>query len=155
MHIHGAVSLIVWYLLAIVSLKYVYFLLRLDNHGEGGVFALLALAKANAAKTEMAGLYADRRGAFFTATARSRPPFPFCRRWRAWLPPTINNVVNPAAWANPWIASLILAVLFAVQRFGTDKISKAFAPIMLRLVPGHCRAGPSAHLSSIHPFFMR
>ena len=49
-HIDGAVSLIVWYLLAIVSLKYVYFLLRLNNHGEGGVFALLALAKKYAPK---------------------------------------------------------------------------------------------------------
>ena len=46
-------------------------------------------------------------------------------------PPTIHNVVNPAAWANPWIASLILLALFSVQWHGTDKISKAFAPIML------------------------
>jgi len=43
----------------------------------------------------------------------------------------INNVANPSAWANPWIAAVILAALFAVQRFGTDMISKAFAPIML------------------------
>ncbi|HUB65849.1 MAG TPA: KUP/HAK/KT family potassium transporter, partial [Candidatus Methylacidiphilales bacterium] len=46
-HIQGSVSLIIWYLLAIVSLKYVYYLLKLDNHGEGGVFALIALAKEN------------------------------------------------------------------------------------------------------------
>src|SRR5476649_1175118 len=49
-HITGAVSLIVWYLLAIVTLKYVYFLLKFDNHGEGGVFALLALVKNNCAQ---------------------------------------------------------------------------------------------------------
>src|ERR1700750_661206 len=49
-HITGAVSLIVWYLLAIVTLKYVYFLLRFDNHGEGGVFALLALTKLHTPK---------------------------------------------------------------------------------------------------------
>ena len=51
-HISGAVSLVVWYLLAIVTLKYVHFLLRFDNHGEGGVFALLALAKLNAPKAK-------------------------------------------------------------------------------------------------------
>src|SRR5579871_4941666 len=47
LHIYGAVSLIIWYLLAIVTLKYVFFLLRFSNHGEGGVFALLALAKSH------------------------------------------------------------------------------------------------------------
>jgi KUP system potassium uptake protein len=46
-HFSGAVSLVVWYLLAIVSMKYVHFLLRFDTHGEGGVFALLALVKVN------------------------------------------------------------------------------------------------------------
>ena len=40
-------------------------------------------------------------------------------------------MANPRAWANPWIAAFILALLFSVQRFGTDNISKAFAPIML------------------------
>ena len=50
LHVHAAVSLVVWYLLLIVTLKYVYFLLKLNNQGEGGVFALLALAKANAPK---------------------------------------------------------------------------------------------------------
>lgn len=130
-HIHGAVSLIVWYLLAIVSLKYVYFLLRLNNHGEGGVFALLALVKLNAPKQRWVVYTLIAGAALLYGDGIITPAISVLSAVEGLAPPTINNVVNPSAWANPWIASLILAVLFAVQRFGTDKISKAFAPIML------------------------
>ena len=42
-NVYGVLSLIVWALLLVVSFKYVYFILRADNRGEGGVLALLAL----------------------------------------------------------------------------------------------------------------
>ena len=87
-HIYGAVSLIVWYLLAIVTLKYVYFLLRLDNHGEGGVFALLALAKTNAAKQRWLVYLAHRRSrASLWRRHHHAGHFGSCRRWKAWLRP--------------------------------------------------------------------
>ena len=130
-HIGGAVSLIVWYLLAIVSLKYVHFLLQLDNHGEGGVFALLALAKTNASKQKWLIFTLIGGAALLYGDGIITPAISVISAVEGLAPPTINGVVNPEAWANPWIASLILAVLFAVQRFGTDMISKAFAPIML------------------------
>jgi KUP system potassium uptake protein len=130
-HIGGAVSLIVWYLLAIVSLKYVHFLLQLDNHGEGGVFALLALAKTNAPKQKWLIFTLIGGAALLYGDGIITPAISVISAVEGLAPPTINGVVNPEAWANPWIASLILAVLFAVQRFGTDMISKAFAPIML------------------------
>jgi KUP system potassium uptake protein len=130
-HISGAVSLVVWYLLAIVTLKYVYFLLRLDNHGEGGVFALLALAKLNAPKQRWLVYTLIGGAALLYGDGIITPAISVLSAVEGLAPPTINNVVNPEAWANPWIAAFILAVLFAVQRFGTDKISKAFAPIML------------------------
>ncbi|HEV3272862.1 MAG TPA: KUP/HAK/KT family potassium transporter [Candidatus Methylacidiphilales bacterium] len=130
-HISGAVSLIVWYLLAIVSLKYVYFLLRLDNHGEGGVFALLALAKLHAPKQKWLFLTLIGGAALLYGDGIITPAISVLSAVEGLAPPTINNVVNPSAWANRWIAALILAALFAVQRFGTDKISKTFAPIML------------------------
>jgi KUP system potassium uptake protein len=130
-HISGAVSLVVWYLLAIVTLKYVYFLLRLDNHGEGGVFALLALAKVNAPKQRWLVYILIGGAALLYGDGIITPAISVLSAVEGLAPPTINNVVNPEAWANPWIAAFILAVLFAVQRFGTDKISKAFAPIML------------------------
>ena len=135
-HISGAVSLIVWYLLAIVTLKYVYFLLRLDNHGEGGVFALLALAKQNAPKQKWLVYTLICGAALLYGDGIITPAISVLSAVEGLAPPTItdamnHSVVNPAEWANPWIASLILAVLFACQRYGTDMISKAFAPIML------------------------
>ena len=130
-HITGAVSLIIGYLLAIVTLKYVYYLLKLDNHGEGGVFALLALAKAHVPKQRWLVYVLIGGAALLYGDGIITPAISVLSAVEGLAPPTINNVVNPSAWANPWIASLILAILFAVQRFGTDIISKAFAPIML------------------------
>jgi len=130
-HIGGGVSLVVWYLLAIVSLKYVYFLLKLDNHGEGGVFALLALAKVNAPKQRWLVYTLIGGAALLYGDGIITPAISVLSAVEGLAPPTINNAPNPAAWANPWIAGVILAVLFGVQRYGTDKISKAFAPIML------------------------
>jgi KUP system potassium uptake protein len=130
-HIYGGVSLIVWYLLAIVSLKYVYFLLRLDNHGEGGVFALLALAKLNAPQQKWLMYTLIGGAALLYGDGIITPAISVLSAVEGLAPPTIHNVVNPEAWANRWIAALILAILFAVQRFGTENISKAFAPIML------------------------
>jgi KUP system potassium uptake protein len=130
-HVYGAVSLVVWYLLAIVTLKYVYFLLQLDNHGEGGVFALLALAKTNAPKQKWLIYTLIGGAALLYGDGIITPAISVLSAVEGLAPPTINNVANPEAWANPWIASLILAALFSVQRYGTENISKAFAPIML------------------------
>ena len=134
-HVYGAVSLIVWYLLAIVSLKYVFFLLRLDNHGEGGVFALLALAKKHAPKRRWLVYTLIGGAALLYGDGIITPAISVLSAVEGLAPPTITvgtqSVTNPEAWGNPWIAALILGVLFAVQRFGTDLISKAFAPIMV------------------------
>jgi KUP system potassium uptake protein len=130
-HISGAVSLIVWYLLAIVTLKYVYYLLRLDNHGEGGVFALLALAKLNAPKQKWLIYTLIGGAALLYGDGIITPAISVLSAVEGMAPPTIHNAVNPSAWANPWIAALILGILFGVQRYGTDKISKTFAPVMI------------------------
>jgi KUP system potassium uptake protein len=130
-HISGAVSLIVWYLLAIVTLKYVYFLLRFDNHGEGGVFALLALAKLNAPKAKWLVYTLIGGAGLLYGDGIITPAISVLSAVEGLAPPTINNVVNPEAWANRWIAAVILMALFTFQRYGTDIIAKAFAPIML------------------------
>ncbi len=130
-HISGAVSLIVWYLLAIVTLKYVYYLLRLDNHGEGGVFALLALAKLNVPKKKWLIYTLIGGAALLYGDGIITPAISVLSAVEGLAPPIINNAVNPSAWANPWIAGLILGILFGVQRHGTDTISKTFAPVMI------------------------
>ena len=45
-NIYGVLSLFFWSLMMVVSLKYVFFMMRADNHGEGGIMALMALAQA-------------------------------------------------------------------------------------------------------------
>ena len=66
-HIVGAVSVIFWGLMLVVSLKYVTLILRADNRGEGGIMALMALA------AHSAGSDARRRRALLAASASSAP----------------------------------------------------------------------------------
>ncbi len=137
-HIDGAVSLIVWYLLAIVSLKYVHFLLKFSNHGEGGVFALLALAKTHTPNQKWLMYTLIGGAALLYGDGIITPAISVLSAVEGLAPPSMpdpadatKSIVNPDAWANPYITSVILGLLFAVQRFGTDLISKAFAPIMV------------------------
>jgi len=124
----GVLSLIVWTLIITVSIKYCLFVMRADNHGEGGILALMSLVGANnfqgwnrpLAIMGLLGaalLYGDGvitpaisvlsalEGVNVTTTA-------------------LKPFVMPAAVA-------ILMVFFAVQRFGTARIGGAFGPIML------------------------
>jgi KUP system potassium uptake protein len=130
LHAEAAVSLIIWYLVLIVTLKYVFFLLRLNNQGEGGVFALLALAKTQAPKQTWLVYTLIIGAALLYGDGMITPAISVLSAVEGLAPPGDGTALASSAWANPWIAALILAVLFAVQRFGTEKISNAFAPTM-------------------------
>jgi KUP system potassium uptake protein len=91
----------------------------------------LALAKLNAPKQKWLVFTLIGGAALLYGDGIITPAISEISAVEGLAPPTINNAVNPSAWANPWIASVILAALFTVQRFGTDKIAKAFAPIMM------------------------
>ena len=124
----GVLSLIFWTLLITISLKYCLFVMRADNHGEGGILALMSLV----------GLNDWRRGAFVGATmGLLGAAFIY---GDGVITPAISvlsavegvNIVTSIL--KPFIlpiAVAILATLFAVQRFGTAKIGGAFGPIML------------------------
>ncbi len=99
-HISGAVSLIVWYLLAIVTLKYVYYLLRLDNHGEGGVFALLALAKLNVPKQKWLIYTLIGGAALLYGDGIITPAISVLSAVEGLTQPIVNKAVNPTAWAT-------------------------------------------------------
>jgi KUP system potassium uptake protein len=130
LHVEAAVSLVIWYLLLIVTLKYVYFLLRLNNQGEGGVFALLALAREYAPKKTWLVYVLIIGAALLYGDGMITPAISVLSAVEGLAPPGDGTALAPSAWANPWIAALILAVLFTVQRFGTERISNAFAPTM-------------------------
>ncbi|NBQ58816.1 MAG: potassium transporter [Opitutaceae bacterium] len=133
----GVLSLIFWSLVLIVSVKYLWFVMRADNHGEGGIFALLALIHAGRGKTSE-GTTAAKRGL--------GPVMIMILIGAALLygdgiiTPAISvlgaaeglKAVNPAfeKYVVP-IACVILALLFWFQKNGTQRIGRIFGPVML------------------------
>ena len=125
----GAVSLIVWGLIFVVTLKYVVLILRADNHGEGGIMALTALAAKAAGRTPTRRLVLLLIGVFGAALFYGD----------SIITPAISvlsaaeglEVVTPAL--KPYVVPTCLGVLialFAVQKFGTAAVGKLFGPII-------------------------
>jgi KUP system potassium uptake protein len=126
----GVLSLIFWTMTIIVSLKYVLLILRADNNGEGGLIAMLALAT-----TAVAGRPELRRvllvvGMFGTAIFYGdgviTPAISVLSAVEGLevVAPGLERFVVP-------ITLLVLTALFAVQRFGTGGIGRAFGPVTL------------------------
>jgi hypothetical protein len=84
----GVVSLVTWALILVVTLKYVVFLMRADNKGEGGTLALMALAQRALPRPRGGGArsrswsWAFWAPPFSTPTASSRPPCRCSARWK-------------------------------------------------------------------------
>jgi KUP system potassium uptake protein len=124
----GILSLIVWTLIITVSIKYCLFVMRADNHGEGGILALMSMIGANSFQG---------RAWLLTAMGLLGAALIY---GDGVITPAISvlsalegvNVVTPAlkSFVMP-IAVGVLIALFAAQRFGTEKIGGAFGPIML------------------------
>ena len=124
----GILSLIVWTLIVTISVKYCLFVMRADNNGEGGILALMSLIGANSIKGG-AGVLAVM-GLVGAALIYGDGV----------ITPAISVLsalegVNVATTAlKPFVmplAVIILLLLFATQRLGTEKIGRAFGPIML------------------------
>ncbi len=127
----ASLSAFFWAILLIISLKYVWFILRFDNHGEGGVLALMALAKQTAEKSHK-GLKTVVALGIFAAGLFYADSF---------ITPAISvlsavegiNVVSKSfeAYVVP-ITIVIIIGLFAIQRYGTQRIGGLlFGPIMI------------------------
>src|ERR1700722_15361464 len=123
----GVVSLILWALIIVVTLKYVLVLLRADNHGEGGTLALMALAQRavsrGAAVIVLLGIIS---GALFYGDAVITPALSVLS--------AIEGIKLVTAAFDPYVVPLtvvILVGLFAVQSRGTARVATFFGPIML------------------------
>jgi KUP system potassium uptake protein len=126
----GAVSTIFWGLMFVVTLKYVILILRADNNGEGGAMALTALA------SHAAGGSRRRRALIMTVGMFGATLF----FGDSVITPAVTvmgaveglEVFAPAmqSYVVP-LSVLVLAVLFAVQRFGTGAVGKSFGPIIV------------------------
>ena len=126
----GAVSVIFWGLMVVVTLKYVLLILRADNRGEGGIMALTALAAKAAGKTAHTRVILLLTGVFGAALFYGDSV----------ITPAISvlsaveglEVVTPAF--KPYVLPICIAVLiglFAVQRFGTGLVGKLFGPVIV------------------------
>jgi len=121
----GLLSLLIWTLLLIVTVKYVIFLLRADNNGEGGVLALYTLARLASGRRSIPVLALAIAGAaLFAGDAMITPAISVLSavEGAGILFPQLGHWVVPATVG-------ILVALFSVQQRGTAAIAGAFGPI--------------------------
>ncbi|MDT4926089.1 MAG: system potassium uptake protein [Pseudonocardiales bacterium] len=128
--VYGVISLVFWSITLVVSFKYVVFVLRADNDGEGGVMALAALARKmteGRPRLIAVGLLLAVVGAsLFYGDSVITPAISVLSAMEGLkvASPGLGNVVLPLGVA-------ILAALFLVQRFGTHRVGRFFGPIMV------------------------
>ena len=122
----GVLSLIVWALIVVVTLKYVVILLRADNNGEGGTLALMALAQRavghGAGTIVLLGIIS---GALFYGDAVITPALSVLS--------AIEGIKLVTETFEPYVVPLtvlILAALFAAQSRGTARVAAFFGPVM-------------------------
>jgi KUP system potassium uptake protein len=124
----GVVSLILWALIVIVTLKYVLILLRADNNGEGGTLTLMALASRAVSRVGRAASTVALLGivsaALFYGDAVITPALSVLSAVEGLdvATPAFHDFVVP-------ITVVILIVLFAFQSRGTAKVAALFGPI--------------------------
>jgi KUP system potassium uptake protein len=122
----GILSLIIWALFLVVTLKYVVILLRADNNGEGGTLALMALANRAVGGSSILVLLGIVSGALFYGDAMITPALSVLS--------AIEGLKLATPAFDPYVVSitaLILVTLFAVQSRGTAKVAAFFGPITL------------------------
>src|SRR5213083_224117 len=122
----GVLSLMLWALIIIVTLKYVVILLRADNNGEGGTLALMALAQravgSGGAVIVLLGIIS---GALFYGDAVITPALSVLS--------AIEGIKLVTVTFEPYVVPLtviILVALFAVQSRGTARVAAFFGPVM-------------------------
>ena len=128
-HVYGIISLVFWSITIIVSIKYVTVIMRADNEGEGGIMALIALVQSALSPRRTRRVVLVALGIFGAALFYGD----------GMITPAISvlsaveglKVATPAleSWVVP-IALVVLAVLFAIQRFGTKAVGRLFGPVM-------------------------
>ena len=129
----GVLSLITWALIIVVSIKYILIIMRADNHGEGGVFALTALLlrkldkKSKNSKLRWFVIILGTLGAaLFFGDSLITPAISVLSAVEG------LKVVSPQLGKYViYISLALVSILFAIEKFGTGKIGTFFGPIML------------------------
>ena len=129
LNVLGILSLILWSLIVVVALKYVVFVMRADNRGEGGIMALMALVLRGMANKPYAGflmILGLFGAALFYGDSVITPAISVLSAVEG------LEIVTPAL--KPYIMPIALTVLFGLfmmQKHGTAKIGVLFGPIMV------------------------
>jgi KUP system potassium uptake protein len=127
--VYGVISLVFWSITMIVSVKYVSFIMRADNQGEGGIMALAALLDGAKLKSPAVKLALVTLGIFgaslFYGDGMITPAI------------SVLSAVEGLKVAAPSLGSLVLPItvavltaLFAIQRYGTKLVGDLFGPVM-------------------------
>jgi len=119
--IYGALSCIVWTLTLQTTVKYVILILRADNRGEGGIFALYALVRKHARWLTVPAIIG---GSTLLADGIITPPI------------SVSSAIEGLRILYPNIQTIpivigILTLIFMIQAFGTKIVGRAFGPIMI------------------------
>jgi KUP system potassium uptake protein len=127
--VYGVISLVFWSITMIVSVKYVTFIMRADNGGEGGIMALTALVEGltlRSARAKLTLLTLGILGAsLFYGDGMITPAI------------SVLSAVEGVKVAEPSLGSVVLPItvavitlLFTIQRFGTHRVGNLFGPVM-------------------------
>jgi KUP system potassium uptake protein len=129
--VYGLLSLIFWSLTMVVTVKYLTFIMRADNHGEGGIFALLAvvpekLRMTSAKKISAVALIVVVGAALLYGDGAITPAI------------SVLSAIEGLTVAQPSLAPAVIPLtcaillgLFAVQKRGTGAVGALFGPVML------------------------
>ena len=127
--VFGSISLIFWSLVMVICLKYVVFVMRADNRGEGGIMALMALALRNRHKANQRAIIVSLGlfgAALFYGDGIITPAISVLS--------AVEGLEVAAPALHPYIIPLTLVVLFGLfmfQSMGTERVGKLFGPVML------------------------
>ncbi|SNV19001.1 potassium transport protein Kup [Dermatophilus congolensis] len=127
--VYGVLSLVVWSITIVVSIKYIALVMRADNNGEGGILTLTALLRRIYRKPRhiyTATLLGILGAALFYGDSLITPAISVMSAVEglAVIDPTAETLVVP-------LALIILTILFALQHKGTHVVGKAFGPVMM------------------------
>jgi KUP system potassium uptake protein len=129
-NVFGILSLILWALIVVVAVKYVTFIMRADNRGEGGIMALIALAladaKGNPRQERWIMVVGILGAAMFFGDGMVTPAISVLSAVEGLevATPVLKPFVIP-------VALLVLFALFFVQKKGTASVGALFGPVML------------------------
>ncbi len=124
----GALSLVIWTVTLLTTVKYVLISLKADNHGEGGIFALYSIVRRYGRWLIVPAMLG---GAALLADGVLTPAVTITTAIEGLRTiPAVHQLMGDNQMNVVVITLIIVCLLFAVQRAGTSKIGRAFGPVM-------------------------